>query len=64
MCITVNKTKVLRFFFAFFFYFVIFSISQSNVMNLEIFVKDFSGTAIPRIYKFSTNIRYEKLFCV
>ena len=29
-----------------------FSISQSNVMNMEIFVKDFSGTAFPRILKF------------
>ena len=40
------------------------SISQSNVMNMEIFVKDFSGTALPRILKFGTNIRYDKLYCV
>ena len=31
-------------YFAFFFYFFPFSISGSKVMNMEIFVKDFSGT--------------------
>ena len=51
-------------YFAFFFYFSFFSISQSNVMNVVIFVKDFSGTALPRILKFGTNIRYDKLYCV
>ena len=30
-------------------------------MNMEIFVKDFSGTALPRSLKFGTNIRYDKL---
>ena len=34
------------------------------VMNMEIFVKDFSGTALPRILKFGTNIIYDKLYCV
>ena len=28
------------------------------------FVKDFSGTTVPRILKFGTNIRYDKLYCV
>ena len=41
-----------------------FSISHSNVINMEIFVKDFSGTALPRILKFGTKIRYDKLYCV
>ena len=38
---TENKTKVLRFILAFFFY---FPISHSYVMNIEFFVKDLSGT--------------------
>ena len=63
-CITENKTKVLRFTFAFFFYFFPFSISHSKVMNIEIFIKDFSGTTLPRILKFGTNIRYDRLYCV
>ena len=41
-----------------------FSISQSNVINIEIFVKDFSGTAFPRILKFGKNIRYDEWYCV
>ena len=28
------------------------------------FVKDFSGTTVPRILKFATNIGYDKLYCV
>ena len=28
------------------------------------FVNDFSGTTVPRILKFSTIIRYDKLYCV
>ena len=31
---------------------------------MEIFVKDFSGTTLPRILKLGTNIRYERLYCV
>ena len=46
------------------FLFLLFSISHSTVMNIEIFVKDFSGTTGPRILKFGTNIRYDKLYCV
>ena len=41
-----------------------FSISQSNVINMEIFLKDFSGTAFPRTLKFGKNIRYDELYCV
>ena len=33
-------------------------------MNMEIFIKDFSGTTWPRFLKFGTNIRYDKLYCV
>ena len=62
-CITENKTKVLRFIFAFFFYFF-FSISHSKVINMEIFVKDFSGTTWPRILKFGTKLGNDKLYCV
>ena len=28
------------------------------------FVKDFSGTTVPRILKFGTNMGYNKLYCV
>ena len=63
-CITENKTKVQRYMYAFAFFFFPFSISHSKVMNIEIFVKDFSGTTLPRILKFGTNIRYERLYCV
>ena len=51
-------------YFCLLFLFFIFSISQSNVVNMEMFIKDFSGTALPRILKFGTNIRYDKLYCV
>ena len=57
-----NQGVVIYFCLLFLFFF--FSISQSNVTNMEIFVKDFSGTALPRILKFGTNIRYDKLCCV
>ena len=30
---------------------------------MEIFVKDFSGTTRPRILKFDTNIKYDRLYC-
>ena len=38
-----------------------FYISHSNVMNMETFVIDFTGTTKPRILKFDTNIVYDKL---
>ena len=53
-----------KIYFCLLFLFFFFSISQSNVMNMEIFMKDFSGTAFPRILKFGKNIRYDKLYCV
>ena len=65
-CITENKAKVLRIIFALFFnvfLFFPFSISLFKEMNMEIFVKDFSGTTKPRILKFGTNIKYDRLYC-
>ena len=50
-------------FFAFFFPFILFSISHSNVIHREICVKDFSGTTAPRILKFGTNAGMT-LYCV
>ena len=41
-----------------------FSICHSCIMNMEISVKNFSGTAGHRIMKFGTNIGYGKLYCV
>ena len=43
-CIIGKKTKELGFIFALFFYFFPFSIFHSKVMDMEIFVKDISGT--------------------
>ena len=51
-------------YFCILFLFFTFSISHSNIMNMEIFVKDFSGTTWPRILKFGTNIIYDKFYCV
>ena len=56
-----KKTKMLKFIFAFFFY---FSISHSNEIHREICVKDFSGTTLPRILKFDTNVGHVFLYCV
>ena len=41
-----------------------FSICHSCIMNGEISVKNFSGTAQHRMMKFGTNIGYGKLYCV
>ena len=41
-----------------------FSISHSKVMHMETFVKYFSGTTWPRILKFGTYIKYDRLYCV
>ena len=43
--------------------FFLFSIFRSNVMYMEICVKDSQDTA-PRTLKFSTNIEYHLLYCV
>ena len=43
--------------------FVHLSISHTNVIHVhrEICVKEFSGTALPRILKFGTNVGYDLL---
>ena len=41
-----------------------FSISHSDVIHREIYVKDFSETTAPRILKFGTNVWYDLLHCV
>ena len=41
-----------------------FSISHSSVIHREICVKDFSGTTVPRILKFGTNVWYDLMYCV
>ena len=41
-----------------------FSISHTSVIHREICVKDLSGTTVPRILKFSTNVGYDLLHCV
>ena len=55
-----NQGAEICFCFLLFFSFV----NLSKVMNIEIFVKDFSGTTLPMILKFGTKIRYERLYCV
>ena len=50
--------------FCIFFPFLLFSISHSNVIHREICVKDFSGTAAPRILKLGTNVGYALLYCI
>ena len=45
-------------------FFLFFSISHSNVIHREICVKYFSGTAVPRILKFFTNVGYDLLYCL
>ena len=37
---------------------------HSNIIHREIFVKDFSGTNVSRIFKLSTNVGYDFLYCV
>ena len=56
-----KKTKILWLSFAFFFH---FSISLSNVILREICVNNFSGTTVPKILKFGTNVGYDLLYCV
>ena len=41
----------------------LFSISHSNLIHRNICVKDFSGTAVPRILKIVTNVGYDLLYC-
>ena len=45
----------------------IFCLFNNNVCVCVLtffFVKDFSGTTVPRILKFSTNVGYNLLYCV
>ena len=56
-----KKNKILWLDFAFFFH---FSIPHFNVIYREICVNDFSGTTVPRILKFGTNVGYDLLYCV
>ena len=57
-----NQVSVIN--FCLLFPFFLFSISHSNVIHREICVKDFSGTTVPRILKFGTNVGYDLLYCV
>ena len=57
-----NQDAVIN--FCLLFPFFLFFISHSNVIHREICVKDFSGTTVPRILKFSTNVGYDFLYCV
>ena len=57
-----NQDSVIN--FCLLFHFSFFCISHSNVIHREICVKDFSGTTVPRILKFGTNVRYDLLYCV
>ena len=42
----------------------LFSISHSNVIHREICVNNFSGTTVPGILKFGTNVGYDLFCCV
>ena len=53
-----------KIYFSLLFLYFPFSISHSKVMNMEIFVKDFSRTTCPRILKFGTKLGNDKLYCV
>ena len=44
--------------------YIVFAFSVCVFVCKLFFVKDFSATALPRILKFGTNIRYDKLYCV
>ena len=46
------------------FLFFLFSISHSNVIDIEICIEDLSGTTVPRILKFGTNVGNDLLCCV
>ena len=48
----------------FHFFLCSFSICHSCIMNMEISVKNFPGTARLREVKFSINVRNDKLYCV
>ena len=57
-----NQDSVIN--FCLLFPFFLFFNSHSNVIHRDICVKDFSGTTVPRILKFGTNVGYDLLYCV
>ena len=61
-CVKENQDSVIN--FCLLFQFFLFSISHSNVIHREICVKDFTGTTVPRILKFGTNVGYDLLYYV
>ena len=61
-CGTKNQDAEIYFYILFPFF--LFSISHSNVIHREICVKVFSGTTVPRVLKFGTNVGYELLYHV
>ena len=56
-----NKDSMIK--FCILFPFFLFSISHSNVIHREICINDFSGTTVPRILKFGTNVGYDLVLC-
>ena len=46
------------------FLFFPFPFSNSKVVNMETFVNDFPGTTWPRIFKFGTYIKFDRLYSV
>ena len=54
---------MLKFILLSFSFFFIFSISHSNVVHMEVFIKDFPGIIASRIMKFGNNIGYDLLHC-
>ena len=59
-----TENQIAEIYFYHLFPFFLFSISHSNVIHREICIKDFSGTTVPRISKFDTNVGYDLLYCV
>ena len=55
---------MLKFLLSSFYFISFFHLSLHCVMHREICVKDYSGTAAPRILKFGSNIGYVYLYCV
>ena len=61
-CGTENQDAEIYFYHLFPFF--LFPFSHANVKHREICVKDFSGTTVPRILKFGTNLGLDLLYCV
>ena len=60
----VRENQMARICFTILFPLCSFTICHSCILNMEISVKHFSGTARHRMMKFGTNIGYDKLYCV